>query len=169
MLIVATIQLYGISVSMNLAVNLPMKLSEIDNKTLLVKTQELARSEREVTLSVLHHLREIERRHLYAELGYSSLYEYVVQELKYSNGAAHRRIASMRLLNTLPEMEKKLESGALSLCALAQAQSFFRQEKTQSLEVKKSILLNLENKSTREVERELLSSSSQPERLMPEN
>ncbi len=145
-----------------------MKLSEIDNKTLLIKTQELARNEREITLSVLHHLREIERRHLYAELGFSSLYEYAVQELKYSNGAAHRRIASMRLLDTLPEMEKKLESGVLSLCALAQAQTFFRQEKTESLEVKKSILSNLENKSTREVERELLSCSSHPEKLMPE-
>src|SRR5688572_17213685 len=123
-----------------------MKMSEISNETLLRKTLELAKNEREITLSVLHHLREIERRHLFAELGHSSLYEYAVTELKYSAGAAHRRIASMRLLKSLPEIEKKVESGALTLHSLAQAHSFFRQERS-TLEEKKEVLLKIENKS----------------------
>ena len=39
---------------------------------------------------VLHHLREVERRFLFAELGYSSLFEYCISELKYSAGSAQR-------------------------------------------------------------------------------
>ncbi len=73
----------------------------------------------------------------------------------------------MRLLKDLPEIEAKLESGSLSLSALAQAQTFFKQEKTVNSE-KLEILNCLENKSTREVEKELLNRSSEPLNLIPE-
>jgi hypothetical protein len=147
-----------------------MKLSKIPSDILLSNAARLAKKERELSLEVLQHLREIERRSLYAERGYPSLFEYVVHELKYSQGAAHRRIASMRLLKEIPEMEEKLERGEISLSTLARAQTFFRQEKhhVQSREEKIEVLKVLENKSTREVERELVCRSSEPERLVLE-
>ncbi len=151
--------MYGTSFSMN--------LRSLPNETLLGNIKNLAQKERDVTLEVLHHLREVERRSLFAELSYSSLWEYAVQELHYSEGSAHRRIASMRMLKELPEIEEKLESGKLSLSAVAQAQTFFKNEKTQTSE-KLEILKSLENKSTREVEKELLSRSAEPLNLIPE-
>lgn len=144
-----------------------MDLRSLTDKSLHEKTQALVKNEREITLQVLQHLREVERRSLFATLSYSSLFEYAVKELKYSESAALRRISSMRLLRELPELEKKVESGALPLSTLSQAQSFFRQEKTQNLE-KIEILSTLENKSAREVERELVSRSSEPEKLVKE-
>lgn len=146
---------------------LRMDLRGLTDKILHEKTQALVKSEREVTLQVLQHLREVERRSLFATLSYSSLFEYAVKELKYSESAALRRISSMRLLRELPELEKKVGSGSLALSTLSQAQSFFRQEKTQVAE-KREILSTLENKSAREVERELLSRSSEPEKLVKE-
>ncbi len=147
-----------------------MKLNELPSKTLLANTVALSRKERELTLEVLHHLREIERRLLYAECGYPSLFEYAVQELKYSQAAAHRRIASMRLLKEIPEMEEKVERGEISLSTLSRAQTFFRQEKEQvkNRQEKIEILKVLENKSAREVERELISKSSEPAKFIPE-
>ncbi len=147
-----------------------MNLSKIPNDLLLSTAIILAKKERELSLEVLQHLREIERRSLYAKRGYSSLFEYAVQELKYSQGAAHRRIASMRLLKEIPEMEVKLERGEISLSTLARAQTFFRQEKQniQNREDKLQLLKVLENKSAREVERELVCRSSDPEKLVSE-
>ena len=110
-----------------------MNLQGLSDQVLLQQTCDLAVREREVTLQVLHHLREVERRLLYAKLSYASLFEYAVKELKYSEGAAHRRISSMRLLKELPQLEPRVEAGTLSLCALSQAQSFFRQEKAQDM------------------------------------
>lgn len=144
-----------------------MNLRTLSDATLLEKTQGLVRNEREITLQVLQHLREVERRSLYAVLSYSTLFEYAVKELKYSESAAQRRISSMRLLKELPELEARVESGALPLSTLSQAQSFFRQEKTKSTE-KIEILNALENKSAREVERELVSRASEPAKLVKE-
>ena len=108
--------------------------------------------EREVTLSVLHYLLEVERRQLFARLGFSSLYEYAVKDLGYSEGSAHRRIASMRLLRSLPELEAKIENGSLPLSTLSQAQSFFRQEAIVAPQDKLEVLKKLEGKTSREVE-----------------
>ena len=147
-----------------------MNLSKVPNDILLSNAVSLAKKERELSLEVLQHLREIERRSLYAKRGYPSLFEYAVQELKYAQGAAHRRIASMRLLKEIPEMEEKLERGEVSLSTLARAQTFFRQEKehVKSRDEKMEILKVLENKSAREVERELVCRSSEPEKFVPE-
>jgi hypothetical protein len=144
-----------------------MKLGDFSNEVLLEKTQSLAQKERALTLEVLSHLLEIERRSLYAEIGYSSLFEYAVKELKYSESAAQRRISSMRLIRDLPEVESKIESGKPSLSSLSQAQVFFRQEKIEA-EAKLEILTSLEGKSTRDVEKELVSRSSEPAKLIPE-
>lgn len=154
--------MYGVSSAVNLA-----KISSHDLHRNVVS---LAKREREITLEVLHHLREIERRSLYAERGYPSLFEYAVHELKYSQGAAHRRISSMRLLKEIPEIQEKVQNGEISLSTLSKAQSFFRQEKDllNCRKEKIEILKVLENKSAREVDRELVSRSSNPQKLMPE-
>jgi hypothetical protein len=142
-----------------------VNLKVISDQDLLSRTQELVQTERDVLTKVLQHLREINLRRLYSDLGCQSLFEYAVRILKYSEGQAGRRIQAMKLLNEIPELEAKINSGALSLTNISQAQSFFREQakdnaqstakiltKTKKLE----ILASLENKSSREGERELL-------------
>jgi len=94
-------------------------ISLLSDMDLLSATKKIVTEERELTLNILRHLREVEKRMLYARRGFQSLYDYSVKELGYSEGAAHRRIASMRLLKELPELESKVESGALPLSTLA--------------------------------------------------
>lgn len=142
-----------------------VNLKVISDQDLLSRTQELVQTERDVLTKVLHHLREINRRRLYSDLGCQSLFEYAVRILKYSEGQAGRRIQAMKLLNEIPELEAKINSGALSLTNISQAQSFFREQAKDNAQStakiltkakKLQILASLENKSSREGERELL-------------
>ena len=92
-----------------------MNLKHLTDSTLLKDTKFLASREREITVQILHHIKEIDRRKLYSDLKYSSIYEYCKKELCYSEGSAHRRIHAARMLKEMPEIEEKIESGALSL------------------------------------------------------
>ena len=85
-----TVQMYGVNLSMKLAPKSPVNFRNLSDETLHQNTINLAHHERQTTLEILHHLREVERRSLFALRAYSSLFEYVVSELKYSIGAAHR-------------------------------------------------------------------------------
>ncbi|MDR3608238.1 MAG: HNH endonuclease signature motif containing protein [Oligoflexia bacterium] len=139
----------------------------LDDQSLISSTRELVKQELKITAEILHYLREIERRKLFADLGYGSLFEFCVRELKYSESAAQRRISSMRLLKELPALEAKIETGALSLTVVSQAQTFFRNEEKAgnrlNPEQKKEVLLELEGASSREAEKVLLTKSSKPE------
>ncbi|MBS1984554.1 MAG: hypothetical protein JST16_10310, partial [Bdellovibrionales bacterium] len=63
----------------------------LKDSELLSATKALAQKERAVTMKVLRHLQEIERRKLYA-FRFTSLFDYAVRELGYSEAAASRRI-----------------------------------------------------------------------------
>jgi hypothetical protein len=115
---------------------------------LLLATRRLVEDERRVCVAVLKNLREIERRRLYAEEGYSSLWEFTTRYLSYSEGAAHRRIAAMRLIKSLPEVEGKIGRGELSLTVAARVQDFVTREKAEPAMVLKAV----EGKSLRAVE-----------------
>lgn len=123
--------------------------------------------ERKVLSEVLEHLREVDRRRLYADYGHSSLWDFCIAELGYSEGCASRRIAAMRLLRELPELKQELIAGQHTLSSLAQAQKFFRAEKKHgaalSVARKQAVLSQIAGKSARECERELSRLSSVPE------
>ncbi len=138
----------------------------LSNDSLLTQTRTLVVEERKLTTRILWHLREIEDRRLFAERGYPSLFEMCVREFNYSEATAGRRIAAMRLLRELPELEKKLESGELKIGQVSQIQGFLRAEKRDqgkgySLQEKRDLIARIEGKSTRETERELISISPQ--------
>lgn len=130
-----------------------MKLNHLTDETLLKDTNFLAEKERVLSSQVLWHLKEIDRRKLYVELRCSSLFDYCVKILKYSEGQASRRVSGCRLLKDLPIIAEKLEEGSLNLTQLNQASFFFRDEKITNPEDKARILKKIENKSTRETER----------------
>jgi hypothetical protein len=143
-----------------------MNLKNLSDQTLLAKTESLVRQERELLTQILHHLREIDSRRLFSDLGFKSIFEYAVKKLGYSDDQAGRRISAMRLLQEIPEIEDKIESGSLSLTNLSMAQTLFRQEKKiqrpLAKEEKINLLAQLENKSKREAEKIVLAVSSTP-------
>lgn len=127
-------------------------------------TKNFVRQERELTANVLHCLREVERRRLFASLGFTSLFDYAVRALNYSEDEAYRRISAMRVLKEIPEIEEKLESGTLSLTHINMAQKLFRQEETLTTQEKIEVFERLENTTKREAEKVIVSLSQTPVR-----
>ncbi|WPU66866.1 HNH endonuclease [Peredibacter starrii] len=127
-----------------------MRLNHVANKILLGDTKKLTGTERAVTVKLLHHLKEIERRKLYSDLKYSSLFSYCVKELGYSEGAAQRRIVAARALAEMPEIEKKIEEGKLNLTNISLVNQFI-DDPIQKREVFKEV----ENLTKKECEQKL--------------
>jgi len=138
-----------------------MNLRNLSDQVLQTKTENLAQQEREILTELLHHLSEIETRRLYSALGFKSLFDYAVKKLSYSADQAARRISAMRLMKELPEIEAKIETGELTLTNLSLAHSLFRKEEA-SRSDKIDVLKELENKSTRDAEKIILSRASEP-------
>ena len=138
-----------------------MNLKNLTSENLLTQIKQVVREERTATTVVLYHLLEVERRRLFASLGYSSLFDYAVRELGYCKASAYQRISAARALREIPEIEKKIDEGVLNLTLISKAQTVCRQERL-SGEVKKEIMISLENKSTREAEQILSRYSTQP-------
>jgi hypothetical protein len=110
------------------------------HRNILVKTENLVREERRITTEILECLHQIESKMIYAEMAYSSLYEFCVKHLKYSEGSAHRRISAMRLLKGLPikiqqETALKIESGILSVSNLSVVNGFIKTERKVAVKV----------------------------------
>lgn len=139
-----------------------MILNKLTDQALHLMLKDLVGRERILLTEVLGHLQEVERRRLYSDYRRSSLFDYAVSELGYSEDQAHRRIQAMRLMKVVPEIKDKLSTGALSLTNAAKAQSLFRKASKSSvmkpMNKKKqlAVIETIENKSTREAERELL-------------
>ena len=119
-------------------------IKQLSNKELLFRTKLLAQKERDIHIQVLRHLAEVDSRKLFFRQGFSSLFDYAVRELAYSEGAAYRRIKAMKLCLELPETANRLQSGKLSLSVASQLQVFFeKQNKKAKQEARKELSKNL--------------------------
>ena len=140
-------------------------LRKLDHKELRSFVLTSAQNERHHMMRVLYGLQEIERKRLYLEWGFSSLHQFCVEALGYSEGSAARRVQASRLLRDVPEVKAKLEEGTISLSVAAQAQSFFYRERkfarSYTPEGKRELLAKLDHKTSRETEVELLKLSPQ--------
>jgi hypothetical protein len=129
-----------------------MNLSYLTDQVLLQDTKILVLRERECTLKILFHLAEIDRRKLFSDLKYGSLYEYCIKELKYSEWSAHQRIVAARLVNQIPEIVPKIASGALTLTNIGLAVKFMRDNKIEETSDKYKIIEKIENLSKKQCE-----------------
>jgi hypothetical protein len=132
-----------------------MNLTHLTDKQLLHDTKILAKEDKKLTLKMLHHIREVDIRKLYCDLGFPSLFRYVVQELGYSEGSAGRRINSARLLRDIPEIEIKIINGDLTLSNISKAADKFKNESITDNDFKKEILHTIENSSARTCDKTL--------------
>lgn len=124
------------------------------NAELVSKLVLLVREERRITDEILVLIREADRRRLYLEEGYASIYDWLEKGFGYSRGAAARRIQAARLLEAVPEARSKLEKGALNLSTLAQVQSAVRKAERdcgKPLPLRERLVREVEGKSTEEV------------------
>ena len=104
-------------------------VSALSDRELLAQTRDLARVERHLQGAIIDHLAEIDARSLFLHRGYSSLFDYAVRELGYSDAAAARRIGAMRLCAEQPQARERLRDGSLSLSAAADLQWAFNRQR----------------------------------------
>ncbi len=132
-----------------------LKFEIFSDAELVVDTKRAVAEERRAMLAVLDRIKEIHTRSLHLALGFSSLHAFCVTELKYSDGAAHRRISAMRLCDDLPKARKAIADGALSLSNAASLQTFFRKSDDAPVteEAKEELLEMVQGKSKAQCDR----------------
>ena len=132
----------------------------LSDSVLMSRVDALVREERHLTLQVLHHLMEIDRRRLYLPYGYSSLFTYCVRRLGYSESAALRRIRTARCIREHPDIGDLLESGDLTLSTVSKLTGVL------TVDNKGQLITEVCGKSQREVGEVL--SRYRPERAQPD-
>lgn len=138
----------------------------------------LVKTERKITYDVLLCIQKMDTSKAYAELGYGSLFDYLVQGQKYSEGSAQRRISAARLMKEIPETSVKIQEGRINLTQLAKLSIAVKQEQKAtgtkvSTVAKKEILSLIENKNSLETDqllgRELQYHPQPQEKIIPRN
>lgn len=126
-----------------------MNIQKLSNMDLFARMGKLVQTERKITHLILECIAEIDKRKLYLDRAYPSLYEFLVKEYGYSPAAAYRRMESARLLREVPEVSEKIQNGALNLTQLSQVQQAVRAvQKTEDRKVdtseKREVLKDIE-------------------------
>ncbi len=123
------------------------KLRKLSDSELFFQMRLVTRGERAMTIRILHHLNEIDRRKLYLKMGCSSLFDYCTRHLKYSSSAAGRRVQVARCIRRHPDLLELLRVRELSLSTLSLIAPILDRGS------KAAILSRVRGKSYREVER----------------
>lgn len=128
------------------------------NRELGEKLGQLAREERRITHEILKLINIGLERRAYLELGFSSMFDWLVRGFGYSNAAAYRRIEAAKLLKAVPEAVEKFKEGHVNLTTLSKAQTAIKvQERATgqkvALEVKTEIVQQLEGKTSEQTDR----------------
>src|SRR5574341_1548330 len=78
----------------------------------------LLRREQSALADFLLALADFDRRRLWQELGYTSLFHFLHRELGMSKGAAHYRKTASELVRRFPEVEEPLRDGRLCITSI---------------------------------------------------
>ena len=104
-------------------------LSHINNSQLLKDFSLAVLKEREAIADVISYLCHIWERKLYAKLGYSSLFNFLIEKHHYSKAAAYRRIQAAKLVHREPRVLEYLKSSKLNLTTIGQIEPYAVGEK----------------------------------------
>lgn len=121
-------------------------LRSLSDPALLNSTKNVVARERGITIEVLDHLNEVERRRLYLTLAHSSMFAYCTGELGYSTSGAKRRISTARCVARFPEALSLLKANEVNLSTITQVANVIK------LDNSHEILQRIRGKSQREVE-----------------
>ena len=125
-------------------------LGSLSNSALIDRLREVSKKEIGTTVELLRHLNEVDKRKLFLDLGYSSLFSYLVSGLNYCKGSAYRRIACARLAEVYPSAYRYLCSREVSLTTAALISGQCMKEST---EKGRDLLESIRGKSKTEVEK----------------
>ena len=138
-------------------------------------TKALVHKEKHYTALIIKNLATIERKKLFSDYGYPSLFKYLVRELKYSEGEANIRVAAVKLQLRDRNVATNIQQGDLTLTNAAQIGGALAQHerdtgrKASNKVVQKAIDIGL-GKSTRktkdDLRRELKLSVPRAEKLI---
>ena len=131
----------------------------VADQQVLTDTDKIAAEDRKLTLKLLVHLREIERRKLYLKLGYSSMFVYCTTRLRFSEPAAARRIRTARCLARFPQLYLLLASGDVTLMSVSMISRLLKPENADAL------IERMRGKSKREVE--VIIAEHEPRSVLP--
>jgi hypothetical protein len=157
-----------------------MNLKILSNQNLIEGMARAVHNERKATHLVLLHILEIEKRKLYLDLGYGSIFAYLTQQWKYSEASAYTRISSARLLRQIPSVTSDIAAGSINLTQLCSLQKCLKEkqntQRPQIGEEEKVFTLNvieqLKNKNGSETKRILAETFDlplrEPEVLRPQ-
>ncbi len=98
---------------------IPQHLHNIDDERLLENLCQLLRQDQGLEAFLLEHIAEVDRRKLYLERGYSSMYQFCLDELHLSEAMAYRRITVARAARRFPRLLGKIRNGELHLTGAA--------------------------------------------------
>ncbi len=127
-------------------------LQKLTDDQLIFDTKKLIKKEQEIVIEIIAHLEEIERRRLYCDAGYDSLWSYTIGELGYSEAQAHRRIDAMRMSRKISSVKRGLESGTLNVTCVNMGSAFLKAASEYNKKVnQEELFLKLEGKSKKEV------------------
>ncbi|HXH74237.1 MAG TPA: HNH endonuclease signature motif containing protein [Bacteriovoracaceae bacterium] len=130
-----------------------MNLHHIADNILRLDSKRAAFREKEATTYLLHHIKEVDRRKLYCDWKFTSLFDWCVKDLGLCEGSAHLRITAARMMADMPEIEQKIEQGVLNLTNISQVNQFCREN---DIKDKASILIQVENLTKFETEKKLI-------------
>jgi len=129
------------------------RLQSLNDADLVTQVQSLFQREKRIGDAIILGLKEIKSRRLFAAMGYSSLFEFLVKHFGLSESASYQRLQALKLIEAVPEVQGDLFAGTLSLSNAALVQSFIQnQEKEVSLnlEDKKELIASVKGKTHRE-------------------
>lgn len=108
-------------------------LRTLTNHELASRLDTIRKQERKLTIEVVVHLAELDRRGYYRDLGYGSLFEYCRRRLGYSESAANRRIRTARCVRAYPGILRRLESGETNITTVSMIASVINENNAADL------------------------------------
>lgn len=100
----------------------------LSDNELVANLAALAKGDREANVEIVRHLAEMDARKLHLGMGYSSMWAYCREALKFSESVSHQRIAVARASKKHPDILDMLSDGRLSLCTAADLAPRLEQE-----------------------------------------
>jgi hypothetical protein len=146
------------------------KYRHLSEDQLLTQTKTAAQTEQSATFALLEYLCEVDQRRAFAAKNYTSLFDYLVRGLGYSESQSAERVAAVRLMRQNEEARESIQTGKLTLTSAAQIQRFIQAErkvaeKPVSPDRATELIQTCSGKSKREVEKFLLSEASAPTKI----
>ena len=132
------------------------QIHQLSNEDLLNATVRAAEAERSATVGLIRLLMEVDRRKLFLEQGYSSMFVFCTRALRLSEHAAYSRITAARSSRRFPYLLKALAEGDLSLSTVGLLAPHLDEGNCAAL------IEAARGKSTRDVERQVAAVHSGP-------